>query len=458
MDSSIPPSGPGGRRKRRPGLWTAIGNDLRTHRRAMQAGRAMGTWLWMSLHTASEGLDGFVPREAIRLAWVSEREALADIAILVKVGLLTPSERSDEPLPRAATDAGFARGWWVDRYTVWNGTAEEIRGKREASTARTARSRNASGPKSWTNEYEDLTSCNALRTAHVTRDVRRTYLRSTLRDQDLDLVISDPNPTYQDSHTRVGASAREADSTLLPPPPPSPHVDAPQPSSETAPLSSFAAEDGPADIPPDIPTAESILDAPPIGRGLGANHSVEQRTSTLNEPIGLEPVRRRPRPIGVRRFEQGYYTQAFAVGVAEVTGGAYVVARDELSALDDAIDTHGPEGPGPHDTWLRDSVAAFRRAIWGRETYHRAGGPKGWRDWLNLGSPSAEWLAMTPAQREAAAEEEKRRARAKARARRERAERAAEEAVEPAEPAELAEGYARILAGLSSSASQGKAK
>lgn len=136
----------------------------------------------------------------------------------------------------------------------------------------------------------------------------------------------------------------------------------------------------------------------------------------------VDAVRRPPpseRPLYVRRQEQTFVTAAFAEGVREATGSAYVVPAAEIRDLDNGIDGFAPTREGEaRDAWLRASAKDFRRAIRNREQYHRGGGPRGWLEWLGMGAPSAEWLAMTPAQREEhAADEARRKAAADRRAR-----------------------------------------
>lgn len=180
---------------------------------------------------------------------------------------------------------------------------------------------------------------------------------------------------------------------------------------------------------------------PPVG----ASEDLSEDLSEDQEPPsaracedsmqGPPPAEPGPRPFHVRRAEQPFFTAAFAQGVSSVTLGAYAVPRDELAALDDAIDAHAPreDAFGAREAWVRETAAEYRRAIWGREQYHRGGGPRGWLEWLNQGGPNAQWLAMSPAEREAFAEDQRRRDRAEARRRAERV-RERREAIEDAPP------------------------
>jgi hypothetical protein len=133
-----------------------------------------------------------------------------------------------------------------------------------------------------------------------------------------------------------------------------------------------------------------------------------------------------PRPYHVRRAEQGFTVAAFVEGVRQATGQTYVVPRDELAALDDAVDGYvpaelrDPSRSSERDAWTTSSVAAFRRAIEGLERLWAGGGPRGWARWLGAGAPSAEELRMTPAELEAQRAEQARRARAAEREREER--------------------------------------
>jgi hypothetical protein len=60
------------------------------------------------------------------------------------------------------------------------------------------------------------------------------------------------------------------------------------------------------------------------------------------------------------------------------------------------------------DAWIRVTAAEYRRAIAGRENFHRGGGPRGCLEWLNNGRPSSTDLTASTAHRRGARVEQER--------------------------------------------------
>ena len=105
--------------------------ELRDHERAHRAGPAMGTWLWCLLYTRAKELDGFVPRVALRAAWVGEERALEDMATLVSVDLAVECN--------AVGNKGD--GWTLTNYAPRNETKAEIDARRAATARRVKKHR-----------------------------------------------------------------------------------------------------------------------------------------------------------------------------------------------------------------------------------------------------------------------------------------------------------------------------
>lgn len=122
---------------KRRGLFSKMGHAIVSHRRAMQAGQAMATWSWGLGYTRREELDGFIPDESIKLAWVGEKQARLDADKLVKVGLW-------EVVPG---------GWRMLKYELHNETCEEIRTRRLDTAQRVALHRG-----SFVTRYSDVTA------------------------------------------------------------------------------------------------------------------------------------------------------------------------------------------------------------------------------------------------------------------------------------------------------------
>lgn len=425
-------------RKTRPGEWACVGVELEENERADAAGPAMATWTWGLLYSRKRALDGFVPAAALKRSWVGEKQARKDAATLVRVGLFA-----------AATHPELGDGWQLLRYAEWNDTREELE-QRRASWAGKKRSQRHIPP------TEALT--NPEMSPETTMGTPRgTPLNSSLLDSDL----FDPRKPVGDHLARAQGQAAPGAPWPGPgsrPPPP--------PSAEAGPGGPRAAPDGPTPHPgpaeratrrpgPADAGAPAAPEPPPSGARPSEPPACEPWAPTDAQAAARDQLARQPRPFHVRRFEQPFYSQAFADGAAAATGVPCPVARDELAALDDAIDAFAPpSAPGEiRDEWVRASAEAFRVAVRGREQYHRNGGPRGWLDWLRLGSPSGAWLAMTPAQREAHAEEERARERRASRAAAARARRAAEPPPEaPISPEEAAASLARLFGARPSTA------
>ena len=118
-------------------IFAKVDTELRDHRRAHEAGSAMATWTWALLWTRAKEEDGYVSRSALRGAWTGERQALADMRKLVKVGLV-----EEVPADFTGTSPGlradFAGGWRILRYDLHNETREAISKRREQETKRKA--------------------------------------------------------------------------------------------------------------------------------------------------------------------------------------------------------------------------------------------------------------------------------------------------------------------------------
>lgn len=88
--------------------------ELRDHEKAHRAGQAMGTWTWCLLWTRAKERDGFVAAEALRGAWAGEKQAVRDMATLVRCGLAVVVDG----------------GWMLHGYADKNETREQIDARR----------------------------------------------------------------------------------------------------------------------------------------------------------------------------------------------------------------------------------------------------------------------------------------------------------------------------------------
>lgn len=73
-------------------IFAKLDVTLAYHAKAHKAGGAMATWAWALAYTREQELDGFVPVDSLRLAWVGEAQARKDCDRLVLVGLFAQSE------------------------------------------------------------------------------------------------------------------------------------------------------------------------------------------------------------------------------------------------------------------------------------------------------------------------------------------------------------------------------
>lgn len=112
-------------------IYAKVDVELRDHPKALAAGNAMATWTWGLLYVRSKETDGFIPKAALRGAWVGSAEALKHAATLVQVSLWE------------AVDGG----WRICKYELKNDTkaaiAENKARVRERVTAHRDRVRNA---------------------------------------------------------------------------------------------------------------------------------------------------------------------------------------------------------------------------------------------------------------------------------------------------------------------------
>lgn len=89
----------------------------------------MATWVWALLWTRAKEEDGYVSRSALRGAWTGERQALADMRKLVKVGLV-----EEVPADFTGTSPGL-------RADFAGGIKEAPKGARVNATTATAKKR-----------------------------------------------------------------------------------------------------------------------------------------------------------------------------------------------------------------------------------------------------------------------------------------------------------------------------
>lgn len=387
-------------------IFARVDVAFRDHIRAGAAGEGgRSLWLWGLLYARGQETDGFLPEAFVRGAWGESAEHNLELAErLVAVGLW---ERVDG-------------GWTMLRYADHNETKAEIEDRRAKERRKKKDQRE-----------RDFNNLRRVSPGESPGDPRG------IPDSD-----SDSGSGKRDQE----AEERDRDARARAAPPPS----APRPvAPPTAPP---GAQDGPGSsrlgptLPPGPPPPADAAEGPP-GR----------TAPPSSPPASSSASGRAPRPLHVRRLEQGAYAYAFASGVRAATGiASYAVPRDELAALDDAIDAHAPMGPAEdRSAWIEASASAFRVAIARRENFHKAGGPRGWLEWLNVGAPSAKWLAMTPAERDEHDAEEKRRARAAERRSVERARRAAEPTEAPFDPSAAArEGLPGLMAKIGLSAAR----
>lgn len=159
-------------------IFAKIDVELRDHEKAHAAGTAMGTWTWALLWSRAKLRDGFVASEALRGAWAGEKQARADLARLVTVGL-------------AEVAPG---GWMLLGYAEKNETRVDVERRQEEGRARKAR-------------YDAKRNASRARVtdAEVTRYERGTNTTEPEPEPEPDLRSVDP-PARTHASARVEAS------------------------------------------------------------------------------------------------------------------------------------------------------------------------------------------------------------------------------------------------------------
>lgn len=236
-----------------------------------------------------------------------------------------------------------------------------------------------------------------------------------------DPVLRDPplppkgHPAKTDSEPVTEASPRTepASPTGSPSPdvepPPSPAAGSPPPvtttpltataSPVTAATTSPVAEPSAATEPPTghlaDPSAGPVLAQNGPFPGLsGPDCGIapsDSKTPSLDPATAPQSACGKVRDKSTRRFESSFVAAEYSQAIVAVTGGKYVVPRDQLAILDDALDHHGPSVRelGSRLRWLGHAAREFARQVLDDEEqaikYRSGYDPKGFLRWCNDG-------------------------------------------------------------------------
>jgi hypothetical protein len=134
---------------------------------------------------------------------------------------------------------------------------------------------------------------------------------------------------------------------------------------------------------PNHPATDEITDAPATDAD-GDDARADDAPQTKSARIGARHAQ---------------WAKLFADGIRDATGAPYVVPRTQYGELAEVIAAFGRDESGKAlrkealDTWLRASVAEYRRAVAGESPIHQSHfGPRGFAKWLSIGRPSADAL------------------------------------------------------------------